>query len=99
MYSACAHVPVCVCMHVRACVCACACVRVCVCVLNAWLWLSRAWAAAIWSGGGGLLDLGISATEKKVNNQRIVFGFLRGREKVPLSVDAIFLMENRNGEA
>lgn len=74
--------PVCVYMH--------ACMYVCVYLHVGYI----AWGAAIWSGGReGCGGPGRSATEKKVDNQRILFGFLRGRErKAPLTVDSTFLI-------
>lgn len=71
----------CVGMHVHTCVCVC----VCVCVLSVLLgvsWLGQQLFGAVGEKGcGGSRS---SATEKKVDNQRILFGFLRaGRKSAP----------------
>ena len=73
--------PVWVCMSIHACVCVC----VCVCVLSVLLgvsWLGQQLFGAVGEKGcGGSRS---SATEKKVDNQRILFGFLRaGRKSAP----------------
>lgn len=73
--------PVCgyACPYMRVCVC------VCVCVLSVLLgvsWLGQQLFGAVGEKGcGGSRS---SATEKKVDNQRILFGFLRaGRKSAP----------------
>ena len=68
--------------------------RVCVCLrVGRVAEVEPTWGAAVWSDGRSVVDPGSSATEKKVDNQRILSGFLRGRErKAPHAVDSTFLI-------